>query len=91
MTSSPVAALETTNREALKATPRENIRDSVEKHRPLDGVARVPSGEIDSSGRRFDYKEGPDVNREDGGDMGRWPGIVSFQSNLEKKFLYRIY
>lgn len=41
---SPVAALETSNQEALKATPRENVQDALERHKPLDGVAVVPPG-----------------------------------------------
>lgn len=32
-TNSPVEAVSSTNEEALKATPREMIKDSVEKHR----------------------------------------------------------
>ena len=77
---SPIAALKTTNEEALKATPRENIRDAVERHKPLDGVAFVPPGEPDQFGRTYEYEEGTDMMREPGsGDAGyrRWPGQVS--------------
>lgn len=77
---SPVAALQETNKEAIKATPRENVRDAVEKHRPLDGVARIPSGMRDEVGRLYEYEEGADVLREPGSadaGMGRWPGVVS--------------
>lgn len=75
----PVAAVEQTNREALKATPRENIKDAVERHRPLDGVAVVPPGEQDKFGRTYNYEEGADLMREatttDAG-YKRWPGRV---------------
>ncbi|KAF1818926.1 uncharacterized protein K489DRAFT_326629 [Dissoconium aciculare CBS 342.82] len=66
--SSPVAALETTNAEALKATPAENIKDAVERHMPLDGVAIVPPGVPDRFGRTYEYEEGADLLRENGGD-----------------------
>jgi len=65
---SPVAALETSNAEALKATPAENIRDSIDRHMPLDGVASVAPGVPDRLGRTYEYEEGADLNREPGGD-----------------------
>lgn len=74
---SPIAALETSNLEALKATPAENIKDAVERHKPLDGVAVVPPGEKDRFGRTYDYQEGADLMREgDETNPGykRWPG-----------------
>ena len=43
-TFSPVEAVRSSNEEALKATPRERIQDSIERHRPLDGVAMIPPG-----------------------------------------------
>ena len=73
----PLKALETSNKEALKATPRENIRDAVERHKPLDGVALVPPGEQDRFGRQYNYEEGADLMHEpSSGDPGykRWPG-----------------
>ena len=76
---SPVEAVSTTNEEALKATPREKIKDSVERHRPLDGVAMVPPGMEDRYGNIYDYKEGTDMMIEDspaGGAYKRWPGVV---------------
>ncbi|KAL9126222.1 MAG: hypothetical protein Q9217_004702, partial [Psora testacea] len=45
--SAPVEAVSTSNEEALKATPKEKIQDSIEKHYPLDGVATVPPGMAD--------------------------------------------
>lgn len=77
--SSPVAALEETNSEALKATPKENIQDSVERHKPLDGVAQIPAGMQDRFGRTYDYEEGADLMHEDGPDgpgYKRWAGKV---------------
>jgi hypothetical protein len=80
--SSPVAALETTNAEALKATPAENIKDAVERHMPLDGVAIVPPGVPDRFGRTYEYEEGADLLRENGGDgpgYKRWADKVNMK------------
>jgi hypothetical protein len=79
----PVAALETTNAEALRATPQENVRDALEKHKPLDGVAVVPPGESDRLGRTYNYEEGTDMMREGfNGDPGykQWSGKVRLQT-----------
>lgn len=76
---SPVQAVRTTNEEALRATPREMIKDSIDKHRPLDGVAMVPPGMEDRYGNVYNYKEGTDMMIEDspeGGAYKRWPGVV---------------
>lgn len=81
--SSPVEAVRRTNLEALKATPREMIRDSIEKHRPLDGVATIPSGMADENGRVYHYTEGTDMMIENGGDYKRWPGVVRCKKPLE--------
>ena len=78
-TNSPIEAVSTSNEEALKATPREMIKDSVEKHRPLDGTAMVPPGMADRYGNTYDYKEGTDMMIEgdpEGGAYKRWPGMV---------------
>ncbi|GME22288.1 Pal1 cell morphology [Neofusicoccum parvum] len=72
---SPLAALEDSNREAIKATPVENIRDAVERHVPIDGVAIVPPGMPDRFGRTYDYEEGDDMMLHNGGNYRRWPGI----------------
>jgi hypothetical protein len=76
---SPVAAVQDSNEEALRATPRENIMDAVERHRPLEGVATVPPGMPDKFGRVYDYEEGTDMQRDplNGGDYKRIPGVVS--------------
>lgn len=82
---SPVQAVSDSNREALRATPRENIQDSIEKHRPLDGVAMIPPGSTDRFGRRYDYQEGTDMMIEgnpEGGAYKRWPGVVSASSRV---------
>ncbi len=73
---SPVQAVQSTNEEALKATPLEAIQDSLVRHRPLDGVAVIPSGMTDFAGRRMDYIEGPNMMLEHGGNYKRWPGVV---------------
>lgn len=79
-TYSPVAAVHDSNMEALKATPREYVQDSLRRHMPLQGTATVPSGTVDMSGRVMDYQEGADLMREadaPGGAYKRWDGIVS--------------
>ena len=80
----PLYALEGSNSEALKATPRENIKEAVERHRPLDGTAIVPPGVPDRFGRKYDYEEGADLMHEPGSDAGykRWPGQVSTFTSL---------
>jgi len=73
---SPVAAVRESNQEALRATPEENIKDAVTRHRPLEGVASIPPGMPDRFGRILNYEEGADLQREPGGDYRRWPGLV---------------
>jgi hypothetical protein len=77
---SPVAAVEESNMEAIRATPRENIMDSLTKHVPLQGTASIPDGAPDMTGKIMHYKEGADLMREPdaaGGAYKRWDGIVS--------------
>lgn len=77
---SPVEALRNSNKEALKATPREYIRDSLTKHVPLQGTANLPSGVPDQYGNVLHYKEGADLMREAdaaGGAYRRYDFIVS--------------
>lgn len=76
-TSSPVAALTSTTQEALNATPQDKIKESLDLHRPLDGTAFVPPGHQDAQGRTMHYEEGEDLMVEQGGDLGRWDGVVS--------------
>ncbi|KAI9828910.1 MAG: hypothetical protein M1826_005833 [Phylliscum demangeonii] len=75
--SSPLEAVRASNEKALEATPRELIQDSVERHRPLDGVSSIPPGMTDLAGREMRYEEGANMMIEDGGDYKRWPGVVS--------------
>jgi hypothetical protein len=75
---SPLAAISDSNREAIKATPKENIMDSIQKHKPLDGTAAVPPGTPDRFGRTYDYQEGDNMMTTYGGDYKRWSGVVSF-------------
>lgn len=82
---SPVAAVAESNEEALRATPRENIMDAVQKHRPLEGTAIVPPGMPDRFGRTYDYKEGADLMREPGADYRRWPGLQYHPEDLKGK------
>lgn len=73
---SPLAALRDSNEEAIRATPPENIKDAVEKHHPIDGVAIVPPGMPDRFGRTYDYTEGDDMMLHNDGNYKRWPGLV---------------
>jgi len=82
---SPVAALSETNAEALRATPAENIRDAVERHRPLDGTAIVPPGSQDRFGRTYDYEEGDNLMITNGGNYKRWPGVDYHPDDLKGK------
>lgn len=75
----PIHALDESNKEALKATPQENIKNAVDRHQPLEGVADVPPGEPDRFGRTYNYEEGSDLMQEGyQGESGykRWPGKV---------------
>lgn len=75
----PVNALKSSNEEAIRATPRENIKNAVDRHEPISGVANVPPGMPDEFGRRYNYHEGTDMMHEPtSGDPGykRWPGKV---------------
>lgn len=83
--SSPVAALKNSNAEALRATPREKIDDSLKEHRPLDGTAVVPPGQKDAFGRSYDYVEGADLMHEPGADYKRWPGVKYLPEDLKGK------
>jgi hypothetical protein len=85
---SPVAAVQRTNMEALKATPKEHIRDALDKHVPLQGTAVIPPGGYDLSGKQMMYQEGADLMREEdapGGAYKRWVGIVCEPYSLHPK------
>lgn len=77
---SPLDAVYDSNMEAIKATPREYIRDCLDKHMPLQGTSTIPPGFPDMRGHVMDYREGTDLMREPdagGGPYKRWPDIVS--------------
>ncbi|RFU73609.1 hypothetical protein TARUN_8612 [Trichoderma arundinaceum] len=85
---SPVAAVHDSNMEALRATPREYIIDSLQRHIPLQGTATIPSGTLDYSGSRMSYEEGPDLMREPdapGGAFKRWDNIKYHPDDLKGK------
>jgi len=78
--SSPVEAVRGSNAEAIRATPRENIKDSLVKHVPLQGTATIPAGMPGHDGKEMRYEEGADLMREPdapGGAYKRWEGMVS--------------
>jgi hypothetical protein len=75
----PVEAVRESNIEALKATPRENIRDALDKHVPLQGTAIIPPGMLGYDGKPMNYEEGADLMREEdapGGAYKRYEGMV---------------
>ena len=70
---SPLAALEHSTAEILHATPEVSIRDSLNKHVPLQNTAVVGPGELVPGGlpdERLDYEEENLI-----GDIGRWQGV----------------
>ncbi|KAI9648390.1 hypothetical protein NHQ30_003023 [Ciborinia camelliae] len=80
--SSPVAAVEGTNQEAIRATPRENIQDSLDRHIPLSGTAVIPPGMPGPDGSIMNYEEGADLMRERdaaGGAYKRWDHVVTIE------------
>lgn len=85
---SPVEAVKDTNIEVLKATPAEFLKDSLDKHVPLQGTAVVPPGMKDMGGRTMDYEEGADLMREadaPGGAYKRWDHIPYNDDDLKGK------
>lgn len=72
---SPVAATFSTNAQTLNATPPENIRNALDKHYPLDGVAQVAPGSTDRNGNAYAYRE-ENVNAGVDGDYRDFPGEV---------------
>lgn len=71
---SPLAALQHSTEEALKATPESAIRDSLLKHVPLQNTAVVGPGEHVPGGAADEFLS--DYQEENLlGDVGRWQGI----------------
>ncbi|KAI6372537.1 hypothetical protein MCOR25_003697 [Pyricularia grisea] len=84
----PVEALKDSNMEAIRATPREFLQDSLQRHVPLQGTSQVPPGATDFSGNVMDYEEGADLMRERdaaGGAYKRWDGIPYHPDDLKGK------
>ncbi|EXF80329.1 hypothetical protein CFIO01_11612 [Colletotrichum fioriniae PJ7] len=84
----PVEAVKESNMEALRATPREYIQDSLDKHVPLQGTGLIPAGGTDMSGNVMNYEEGADLMREpnnQGGAYKRWDGIQYHPDDLKGK------
>jgi len=79
----PVEAVKYSNAQALAATPRANIIDSLTRKVPLQGVGMVPPGVIGPGGQRFDYEE-DDIQRSQG-KLGRWPGIDYLDADIKGK------
>ncbi|CAG9936551.1 unnamed protein product [Clonostachys rosea f. rosea IK726] len=85
---SPLEAVRDSNMEALKATPPEYIKDSLERNLPLQGTATIPSGYTDLSGNVMQYEEGTDMMRDPtagGGAYKRWDGITYHPDDLKGK------
>lgn len=81
---SPLEAVKESNEEALRATPRDKIIDSIQCHRPLDGTAFFPPGTTDPNGQSYEYEEGSNMMNEYGNFL-RLPGKVSFFFSLSAK------
>jgi len=76
------------NEEALRATPREKIQDSLVKKVPLSGVAVIPPGIAGLDGKVMDYEEGADLMREPdapGGAYKRWEHVKYLPEDLKGK------
>ncbi|KAK4105683.1 hypothetical protein N658DRAFT_417512 [Parathielavia hyrcaniae] len=85
---SPIDAVRDSNMEALRATPREYVQDSLTKHVPLQGTAVIPPGMPDFGGRTIHYEEGADLMREEdapGGPYKRWDHINYRDDDLKGK------
>ncbi|TAQ87468.1 hypothetical protein B7494_g4199 [Chlorociboria aeruginascens] len=85
---SPVEATKETNAEAIRATPRENMADSLRKHVPLQGTAYIPPGMEGPDGKPMEYEEGADLMREPdaaGGAYKRWAELNYHPNDLKGK------
>ncbi|KAJ5899906.1 hypothetical protein N7495_004650 [Penicillium taxi] len=84
---SPLEAVKESNAEALRATPRDKIIDSLNSHRPLDGTAFFPPGTTDPNGQTYDYEEGSNMMNEHGNFM-RFPGLKFTDEDFKKDPFY---
>lgn len=85
--SSPLEAVKESNAEALKATPRDKIIDSVHSHRPLDGTAFYPPGTTDRNGQTYEYEEGANMMN-DLSNFFRIPGLRFTDKDFENDPFY---
>ncbi|KAF8865314.1 hypothetical protein BDZ45DRAFT_736426 [Acephala macrosclerotiorum] len=86
--SSPVEAVRGTNEEAIRATPRERIKDSLDRHVPLQGTAVIPPGMAGVDGKPMEYEEGADLMREPdapGGAYKRWDHVKYLPEDYKGK------
>ena len=84
----PLDALQSTNAEALKATPHEKVIDSVRGHRPLDGTASYAPGQMDRNGHIYNYEAGENMMTDlnpGGGAYKRWPGVEYHKDDIKGK------
>lgn len=79
---SPLEAVKDSNEETLRATPHYKIMDSIQRHRPLDGVAFYPPGTTDEEGHTYDYTEGDNMMTEVHGNFPRAPGTVRIAGSV---------
>ncbi len=80
---SAVEAVRWSNEEALKATPKQLVQDSLMKNLPLQGTAVIPPGQREMSGEVMQYEEGDDLMRDPdapGGAYRRWTDVVGVSS-----------
>ncbi|KEY74036.1 hypothetical protein S7711_02626 [Stachybotrys chartarum IBT 7711] len=85
---SPVAAVQDSNEEAIRATPRAYVKDSLDRHMPLQGIASIPPGETDMAGSTMRYQEGTDLMRDPdapGGAYRRWDGLDYHPDDIKGK------
>lgn len=86
--SSPVKAVSSGNEEAIRATPKEKIADSLQGHRPLDGVAAYAPGQTDRNGHTYQYQEGDNMmihGNPAGGAYKRIPGVQYHPDDIKGK------
>ncbi|RKF57913.1 putative protein kinase [Erysiphe neolycopersici] len=84
----PIEALKSSNDEAIRATPKEFIKASIERHLPLQGTAVIPPGMAGIDGQIMQYEEGADLMREPdapGGAYKRWPDMKYLPEDLKGK------
>ncbi|KAL1999474.1 hypothetical protein VTN02DRAFT_4453 [Thermoascus thermophilus] len=86
---SPIEALKESNEEALRATPIDKIMDSIERHRPLDGVAFYPPGHTDREGRTYNYTESTNMVAEEYGNFVRVPGFKFTDEDFQNDPFYQ--